>query len=152
MMRHAASGFAVSIVLAMSNCAAADERVQDFDAVAAAPDSHVVLLETPDVRVLRVIIAPGAAEPVHEHQWPSVMYFEKPQPITYAAYELVEGELVETERVEAPALPDGTTIWADPEGLHSVENRGTDPFIALRVEFKNGASGPEPTQAGDGAE
>lgn len=110
----------------------------DFDAVAAAPNSHQVLMEDDKIRVLRVEIAPGAMEPVHDHRWPSVMYFQQPQPITYIAYKLVGGKAVETERVDAPALAMSQTVRGEPEGLHAVLNRGPAPFIAVRFEFKDG--------------
>ena len=110
----------------------------NFDAVAAAPASHRVLLEDDGIRVLRVEVAPGATEPVHDHRWPSIMYFEQPQPITYITYGQVDGKLVETERVDAPALAVSQTVRGEPEGLHAVKNRGSAPFVAVRVEFKNG--------------
>ena len=109
-----------------------------FDAVAAAPISHRVLLEDDKIRVLRVEIAPGVTEPVHDHRWPSVMYFEQPQPITYITYKLVHGKPVETERFDAPAFPPTKTVRGEPEGLHAVKNQGTVPFIAIRIEFKSG--------------
>lgn len=109
-----------------------------FDAVAAAPKSHRVLLEDEHIRVLRVEVAPGATEPVHEHRWPSIMYFEQPQPITYITYKLDQGRAVEVKRVDAPALTRSQTVRGEPEGLHAVMNRGTMPFIAVRVEFKDG--------------
>ncbi len=109
-----------------------------FDAVAAAPNSHHILMEDDKIRVLRVKIAPGATEPVHDHRWPSVMYFEQPQPITYIVYKLVDGRPVETERFDAPAFKVSQTVRGDPEGLHAVMNRGSAPFIAVRFEFKDG--------------
>ncbi|MHA6724133.1 cupin domain-containing protein [Sphingomonas sp. RS2018] len=120
-----------------------------YDAVAAAPASHRVLMEDDHVRVLRVEVAPGAIEPVHDHRWPSIMYFERPQPITYIVYKLVDGRPVETERVDAPAFPVAQTVRGEPEGLHAVMNRGSAPFLAVRVEFKDGgvpgpASPPRP--------
>jgi hypothetical protein len=107
-----------------------------FDAVAAAPNSHQVLLENESVRVLRVTIEPGAREPVHEHAWPSVMYFEQAQPITYITYGLKDGVPIETARTDAPAAALAGAVSAPPEGLHAVHNRGTGRFVALRVEFK----------------
>lgn len=131
---HAA---ALTTLLAASACVTVvNSAPSHWDAVAAAPASHVVLLENEDVRVLRVTIPPGATEPVHEHQWPSVMYFEQPQPITYVVYDETASGAVETDRIEAPALPAGEVVWAEPEGLHAVQNRGTEPFVALRVEYK----------------
>ncbi len=108
-----------------------------FDAVAAAPDSHRVLLEDDKIRVLRVEVAPGATEPVHDHRCSSVMYFEQPQPITYIAYKLVDGKPVETERFDAPAFDTSQMVRGEPEGLHAVKNRGSAPFIAVRMEFKS---------------
>lgn len=82
-----------STFLAMALIAAtsAQAQTETFDAVAAAPQSHVVLFEDDKIRVLRVEVAPGATEPVHDHRRPSVMYFEQPQPITYIEYKLVGG-------------------------------------------------------------
>jgi quercetin dioxygenase-like cupin family protein len=138
-MRKQSLPAAIILSAALASAALAETPARNFDAVAAAPDSHQVLLENDKVRVLRVVVAPGAVEPAHEHRWPSVMYFEQPQPIAYIVYELAGGALVEAQRIEAPALPTGEAVWADPEGLHAVENRGSEPFIALRVEFKDGA-------------
>lgn len=114
----------------------------NFDAVAAAPKSHRILFEDDAVRVLRVEVAPGATEPVHEHRWPSIMYFEQPQPITYITYKLLDGQTVETGRVDAPALNPDQTVRAEPESLHAVMNRGAAAFRAVRIEFKNRAGIP----------
>lgn len=109
-----------------------------FDAVAAAPASHHVLLEDEEIRVLHVEVAPGATEPVHDHRWPSVMYFEQPQPITYITYKLINGKPIEAERFDAPSLATAQTVRGAPEGLHAVMNRGSAPFRAVRIEFKSG--------------
>ncbi len=138
MIRASALAVAVLSLSALGACASAPQLTA-WDAVAAAPQGHTVLLENAEVRVLRVSIAPGDLEPIHAHGWPSVMYFEKPQPITYIVYELVDGKPVERERIEAPAMPVGQTEWMGAEGLHAIQNRGTEPFVALRVEMKNGA-------------
>jgi quercetin dioxygenase-like cupin family protein len=56
-----------------------------MDALVAAPGSHRVLLENDWVRVLEVVIEPGAREPEHTHQAPSVMIVDEPAPIRYYA-------------------------------------------------------------------
>lgn len=124
------------LLLAALLLASPASAAPDLDAVASAPASHIVLLENDTVRVLRVTIAPGATEPVHEHRWPSVMYFEHPQPITYIVYAMKDKRPVEAERVDAPPLPKGEAIWGEAEGPHAVHNRGSEPFVALRVEYK----------------
>lgn len=110
--------------------------IDPYDAVVAAPTSHRVLMEDSNVRVLRVEVAPGATEPPHTHGWPSVMIFERPQPLTYIVYESRDGTLVETRRIDVPAMPADVTERADAEPLHAVRNRGDAPFVALRIEFK----------------
>lgn len=128
------------LMLTLASPALAQEA-KIFDAVAAAPNSHQVLLENESVRVLRVTIAPGATEPVHDHAWPSVMYFEHAQPITYITYKLTDGVPIETGRTDAPAEALTGAASAPPEGLHAVHNRGKETFLALRVELKPGRAG-----------
>ncbi|HOY77480.1 MAG TPA: hypothetical protein PLN33_06715 [Hyphomonadaceae bacterium] len=126
---------AVAATLCFAPAATAQEK-PNWDAVAVAPESHHVLLENDAIRVLRVLVAPGAQEPIHEHQWPSVMLFDQPQPITYVVFAPTADKPKEVQRIEAPALPAGHAEWAPPEDLHAVANRGDKPFIALRIEFK----------------
>ena len=126
------------LAVMIGSATSAEAQNSSFDAVAAAPYSHHVLMEDDKIRVLRVEVAPGATEPVHDHRWPSVMYFEQPQPITYITYKLANGRPVETERINAPALKVSQTVRAEPEGLHAVQNRGSRPFLAVRIEFKDG--------------
>lgn len=130
----------LSLAILIATMTSANASAKDFDAVAAAPSSHRVLMEDDKIRVLRVEVAPGATEPVHDHRWPSVMYFEQPQPITYIEYKLVDGRPIEIRRSDAPALEATQTVRGEPEGLHAVMNRGTAPFLAVRVEFKDGNS------------
>lgn len=113
----------LSLVLLIATATSVSASAKDFDAVAAAPASHRVLMEDDKIRVLRVEVAPGATEPIHDHRWPSVMYFEQPQPITYIEYKLVVGGPVETQRFDAAALNATQTVRGEPEGLHAVMNR-----------------------------
>jgi predicted metal-dependent enzyme (double-stranded beta helix superfamily) len=128
----------VSLVLIIATAASVSASAKDFDAVAAAPGSHRVLMADDKIRVLRVEVAPGATEPVHDHRWPSLMYFEQPHPITCIEYKLVDLKSVETQRFDAPALKATQTVRGEPEGLHAVMNRGTAPFVAVRIEFRDG--------------
>ncbi len=52
-----------------------------MDAVVAAPESHRVLLENEDVRVLEVTIPAGHREPEHTHRAHSVMIVDGPAQI-----------------------------------------------------------------------
>ena len=46
------------------------EYPDSLDAMVAAPESHRVLLENDDVRVLETTIHPGETIPLHTHRWP----------------------------------------------------------------------------------
>jgi len=54
-----------------------------MDAVVAAPESHQVLFENDDVRVLELTIAAGHREPEHAHRDPSVVVVDGPARIRY---------------------------------------------------------------------
>jgi predicted metal-dependent enzyme (double-stranded beta helix superfamily) len=101
-----------------------------MDALIAAPCSHRVLEENDRVRVLEVVIGPGAREPEHTHQAPSVMIIDEPARIRYYA----EGTL-QFESQDRAAL--GTRVrWMEPEGPHSVENIDKHRYHAIRIELK----------------
>jgi len=106
-----------------------------MDAVAAAPASHRVVLDNDRVRVLEVVIEPGAREPEHTHQAPSVMIIDEPAPTRY--YQ--GGTLLS----ESPAPRPGVRVlWLQPEGPHSVENTGQRRYHAIRVELKEDGADP----------
>lgn len=107
-----------------------------LDAVIAAPASHHVIFENDRVRVLSVTIPPGRTEPVHTHDWPSIMRVEAPQPITYIRYARQDGRLVETGRTERAIREPAEAEWMEPEGPHAVQNRGTAEYRAIRIELK----------------
>ena len=105
---------------------------QELDALQAAPASHHVLLETSQVRVLDVVIEPGAREPEHTHQAPSVMIIDSPARIRYYA-----GGTLQFESQARPAEAPGPRVrWMEPEGPHSVENIDQHRYHAIRVELK----------------
>ena len=56
---------------------------ETMDALRSAPASHRLVLENDRVRVLEVVIEPGAHEPEHTHQAPSVMIVDEPARIRY---------------------------------------------------------------------
>ena len=104
-----------------------------LDAVTAAPDSHRVLLDNDQVRVLEVIIQPGEREPAHTHRWPSVMVGLNAARIRYyGADQELRFETPEGREVKTALDAD----WLRPEPLHAVENIDETVFRALRVELK----------------
>ena len=103
-----------------------------MDALLAAPSSHRVLLENDRVRVLEVVIEPGAHEPEHTHRAASVMIVDEPARIRYYV-----GEELQFESPAGPGTPPGVRVsWLEPEGPHSVENVDAHRYHAIRVELK----------------
>jgi lactoylglutathione lyase len=109
-----------------------------LDALIAAPDSHRLLLENDRVRVLEVMIAPGAREPEHTHRWPSVMIVDQAARIRYHEHGIQTFE----SPASGPSQPGPRAVWMDAEGPHSVENIDTMPYHALRIELRDEQNGP----------
>ena len=111
-----------------------------LDAMAAAPNSHRVLLENERVRVLEVVVKPGEREPVHAHGWPSLMFITHPAKLRYIPAIVLgnDVQLGAEEIVAAGPKPTGTAIprWLPPEGPHAVVNIDTTEYRALRIELK----------------
>jgi len=105
----------------------------ELDAVAAAPESHRILLENEHVRVLEVVIRPGEKEPAHTHPWPSVMVADSPARLRY--YNAEDKLVFEHPEDRKPPTELGAD-WMKPEGLHAVECIDEVPFHAIRVELK----------------
>jgi hypothetical protein len=103
-----------------------------MDALHAAPASHRVLLDNDRVRVLDVVIEPGAREPEHTHRAASVMIVDEPARIRY-----YQGAAVQFEsQPRSGSLPAVRVRWMEPEGPHSVENIDEHRYHAIRVELK----------------
>lgn len=111
---------------------------RELDAVIAAPDSHRLLFENDRVRVLEVVVEPGAHEPEHTHRWPSVMIVDQPARIRYYEHGV---QTFESPAGDSPQ-PGPMTVWIDPEGPHSVENIDTSPYHGLRIELRDVENDP----------
>ena len=104
------------------------------DALVSAPKNHKILMENKNVRVLEVTLSPKELEPVHHHQWPSVLYIME-------AGDFIdrdgEGNIIlDTRQLPSP-MEFPMTMWKDPEAPHSVENLSPTKSIRLiRVEMK----------------
>ena len=110
--------------LALLACAWASAQ----DVVQVGGDSHKVLLENAQVRVLAVKIKPGEKVPMHSH----------PASVSYV---LTDGKLHIT-------LADGKTVDKEPKAgaatwsdavTHAVENVGTSEFSQVQIELKAAA-------------
>ena len=108
---------------------AASADLPDTDAVKIHDPNISVVLENAYVRVLSVQIPPGGKEPWHTHTWPAVVvYFSLPpsQRFTQDGKKTARAELKEMQ----------VTYDTSSQPMHSVENLGTVPYQAYRVELK----------------
>jgi quercetin dioxygenase-like cupin family protein len=103
-----------------------------MDGVVAAPESHRVLFEDDDVRVLEVTIAAGHREPEHTHRDPSVMIVDGPAKIRY-----YQGTELTFSSHSGDMAAEARAQRMDPEGPHSVENVDTHPYHAFRIELRH---------------
>jgi beta-alanine degradation protein BauB len=104
------------------------------DVVKVAPESHQVLLENDQVRVLKVHIKVG--EKVHMHSHPaSVVYFLSDGKLKIS---FPDGKQVVRD-VKA-----GTSAWND-AATHAVENVGATEFLEVQIELKDAAKKPATT-------
>jgi quercetin dioxygenase-like cupin family protein len=111
--------------------ASAPEFAMAQDAVAVAPKQYKVEFEDEEVRVLRVVYAPGEKSAMHEH------------PDSVAVY-ITGGRIRITlpdGRVGEPRVPPGATM-RHAAGGHTIENIGDAPFELVLVELKKPAGAP----------
>ena len=98
------------------------------DVVQVAGDSHKVILENAQVRVLAVTLKPGQKAPLHAH----------PANVSYVLSDgklritMADGKTVDKE----PKA--GTASWSEAV-THAVENIGTSDFTQVQIELKNAA-------------
>jgi|SRR6185437_1210791 len=113
-----------------------------LDAMVAAPEYHIVLLENDRVRVLDARVGPGETVPVHTHRWGGVLYilsdshFVRRDPDGNV---LLDTRLAGADMADGSAvgMADGSAVWAGPLTPHSLENVGTRDLRTLTVEMKD---------------
>jgi hypothetical protein len=110
-----------------------------LDALTAAATSHKVVYEDSTVRILQVILQANKTEPLHTHQWRSIMWFTQATPMVYYKYGLVNKKLIIQDSIPIAQMPaavlnHGAVVEA--EGPHAIKNLSTQAGSAYRVEFK----------------
>lgn len=104
----------------------------ELEATVAAPQHHKVLLENDEVRVLEVTVEPGVREPLHVHRYPAVMIID-------TSPHMVEHLQDGTSR-DLGVRPPGVRWFPVVQG-HAMENVGSVPLHAIRVELKKSQGG-----------
>jgi beta-alanine degradation protein BauB len=105
------------------------------DVVKVSPETHRVLLENPQVRVLDVRVKPGEKVAMHSHP-AGVLYYlsDAKLKITY-----LDGN---TEEREVKA---GTAVWSEAV-THAAENVGATELHEVHTELKETAKKPGPAK------
>jgi quercetin dioxygenase-like cupin family protein len=108
------------------------------DVVKVSPETHRVLLENAQVRVLDVRVVPGGKVAMHSHPAGILYYLSDAKlKITYP-----DGK---TEEREVKA---GTAVWG--EGVtHAAENVGATELHEVQTELKEPAKTSEPAKQGE---
>lgn len=109
------------------------EWPDSLDAVVAAPEHHVVLLENDRVRVLDARVEAGDTVPVHTHRWSGVQYV-----VSFADFVRRDGDgevLIDSRALDFPS-EGPLVLWSEPLPPHTLENVGDDPIHAIVVELK----------------
>jgi len=101
------------------------------DPVAVAPEQYKVEFEDADVRVLRVVYAPGEKSAMHDHPESIAVYVTG----GHIRITLPDG------RVGEPRVPPGATM-RHAAGSHAIENLGETPFELVLVELKKTEAAP----------
>jgi len=107
-----------------------------LDAVVAALASHTVIFEDSIVRILKVTVNPGEREPIHAHQWRSLVWASKSSPFTLYAFDVDKDKLVLKDSFSTKLELNKVNNW-NPEEPHSIKNLGKDTLLLYRVEFKS---------------
>lgn len=130
------SGWTMGLRTVQAGCAAlllggATQVAMAQDPVAVAPGQYKVEFEDDDVRVLRVVYAPGEKSAMHEHPESVAVYVTG----GHIRITLADG------RVGEPRVPAGATL-RHAAGSHAIENIGDAPFELVLVELKKPAAAP----------
>ena len=110
-----------------------NNMLDEFDAVAAAPEHHKVLLENDRVRVLETIIHPGDETAIHTHIWSGSLYI-----VSWSdaiRYDSDRNVMVDFKAQGIFPEP-GTAAHAAPLPLHSLKNVGDRDIHVILTELK----------------
>ncbi|HMM56321.1 MAG TPA: hypothetical protein PKD77_01850 [Rudaea sp.] len=97
-----------------------------LDAMAAAPDHHVVLLDTR--------LAPGKTPPIHEHAWTAVLHV-----LSWSDCVRIDrdGKVLLDSRTSGMHPEPGAVVWGQPLPPHTVRNVGTQELRVIAIEQKS---------------
>jgi hypothetical protein len=117
-----------------------------LEAVKAAPNSHRILFENDNVRILEVTLDPYAFEPMHTHHYPSVMFGSDKDTSQFDiiyypyGYDSTKHIYFAKDSIKqhrgGEANEPNTGNYMEPEGPHRVKNLSNVKIEVFRVELK----------------
>jgi hypothetical protein len=109
-----------------------DTGPDQLDALTAARETHSLVFENDDVRVIATRIAPGETTALHTHCWPQVMLVES---FSDFIRRDDSGGVVADSR-GAPVPQPGAAVWLGALPPHTLENVGDEHIRVIGVEVK----------------
>ena len=106
-----------------------------LDALIAAPDTHSLLFENENVRVVATRIAPGETTSLHTHCWPQLMIVES---FSDFIRRDESGQVIVDSRGGQLPQP-GAAVWVEALAPHTLENVGDADISVVGVEVKKTA-------------
>ncbi|MDJ0852083.1 MAG: hypothetical protein QNK04_27250 [Myxococcota bacterium] len=135
MRKRVQSGAALLVGGIAGYAVAAENLLEKYLPLSAAPEHHRVILENDTVRVLDVRIPPGDTVPAHQHDLPSIFITLSPADLVLRS---LSGENVRDVRRTRDAHAEPQVEWRDPAPApRIVSNIDTVELRALRIELKS---------------
>lgn len=103
-----------------------------LDALIAAPDTHSLLFENDNVRVITTRIAPGETTALHTHCWPQVVIVDS---LSDFIRRDDSGDVMADSR-GGPLPQPGAAVWLEALAPHTLENVGDVDIRLIGVEVK----------------
>jgi hypothetical protein len=118
---------AIRVELKHPGCGSAPAPLTSQDALTADAAHTRLALETDDLRVLEVTLAPHSREEMHTDAWPAIVYVDQPAQVRYFL----------ANHPPSAQQPSATgPVRLRPEGLHAAENLSDTPLHLFRIELK----------------
>jgi len=114
-----------AVVVELKSSTTTHSPAVSLDPVTLDPEHHPVLIDNPQVRVIRTILEPRVKSPMHEHPHYVVVYLTE----LHTTMKMADGR-----EVDNPRRP-GEVAWRDAL-KHETENIGVKTAVEIQIELK----------------
>ena len=106
---------------------------EELDALIAAPQHHMLLLENEVVREIDTSIPPGESTALHTHKWPASLYILSWSDFIRCDH---EGNIALDSRDLVKSPSPATALWSEPLAPHTLKNIGNKDLHIISIEIK----------------